>query len=283
MKNKAPVAVILITFMSLVAGIVFADDKIKTVFFGEIVPGKAFNVTPIVDEGLSHDDSIQNSEKPRCFLQGKDTPFSGGAIGWFNKNKKEGLKYESLIKDGYVIGLITYNANDPPVMLSEESLDTDKGIRLVRTYNSKTCNVSKEESYSVPRGERQTKDGVFKEYDAKGKGMLLSEVTFVKDSREGVAKHYSPAAGYLEEEILYVKNQKHGLSKKFHKNGKVWVEETFVEDRLDGVRKEFRDDGTLSRTQEYTKDKAEGARITYEKDGRTVSKTEMFKNGQPVR
>ena len=282
MKNKTPISVILIIFMSLVAGIAFAADaNIKTAFFGEIIPGKAFNVTPIVDEGLSHGDSIQNGEKPVCFLQGKDTPFSGGGIGWFNKNKKEGLKYESLIKDGYVVGLITYNGNEPPVMVREETLDTDKGIRLIRTYNNKTGNVSKEESYSIPRGERQTKDGVFKEYNAKG--MLLSEVIFVKDSREGVAKHYSPAAGYLEEEIPYVKNQKHGLSKKFHKNGKVWVEEPFVEDCLDGVRKEFRDDGILSRTQEYTKDKAEGARITYDKDGKTVSKTEMFKNGQPVK
>jgi hypothetical protein len=100
-----------------------------------------------------------------------------------------------------------------------------------------------------------------KEYFKDGK--LLSRVTYVNNSKEGLSTSYYDN-GAVNMEINYSNNKKNGPYTWYYENGKVYQEGNYVDNEKQGVEKKYHKNGKLQSVAEWVDDEpAKGLKEYY--------------------
>ena len=125
----------------------------------------------------------------------------------------------------------------------------------------------------------QHKEGKWQFYSSTTQGVLISEVEYSGDKKNGLSVKYYPDSSVAEK--LYYKNDiKHGEWLKYYPDGTLTLRTSNVDGRLNGKFEAFFENGKPEMTGQYKNDLREGLWIIYRKDGSQRFKTE-YTSGIP--
>lgn len=139
---------------------------------------------------------------------------------------------------------------------SIESVDSDKD-RIIWNYREGKLDGMTETADSLKTYQNGKLNGPYKTFDSPSKKVLLSEVNYVDDKKQGVEKKYYKS-GNEESEIYYVDGNENGTYKAYYESG------------------QLRDEGS------YKDGKPTGSSRSYYENGNPKQEV-VFKNGEPYR
>jgi antitoxin component YwqK of YwqJK toxin-antitoxin module len=125
----------------------------------------------------------------------------------------------------------------------------------------------------------QYKEGKWQFYSSTTEGVLISEVEYSDDKKNGLSIKYYPDSSVAEK--LYYKNDiRHGEWLKYYPDGTLILRTSNVDGKLNGKFEAFFENGKPEMTGQYKNDLKEGLWIIYRKDGSQRFKTE-YTSGIP--
>jgi antitoxin component YwqK of YwqJK toxin-antitoxin module len=167
--------------------------------------------------------------------------------------------------------IISCGTPDKPGILSrkrenKEKLDTvadSLKIRTIREYYSN----GKIKTETEARG--NLRHGLMKSYDREGR--LLSQVTYINNTREGMATNFYAATGKVNSTLVYVNGIKEGDEIWYYENGQAFRVTPYIQAKIQGVQKYYFDDGKIMAEVPY-KDGYPGTGLKeYKKDGTLIT------------
>jgi antitoxin component YwqK of YwqJK toxin-antitoxin module len=197
-----------------------------------------------------------------------------------NQTDKEGRKQGQWIKK-YQNGNVMYDgffSNDKPAGEFKRYYD-DSTLKSVLVF-SKNGTEAKAILYysdglvtSAGKYVNQLKEGKWQFFSSSTKGLLVSEVEYSGDKKNGLTVKYYPDST-IAEKIHYVNDLRHGEYLKFYPDGTLTLKTIYWNGKLNGKFEAFFENGKPEFLGHYKNDLREGIWIIYRKDGSQRFKTE---------
>jgi antitoxin component YwqK of YwqJK toxin-antitoxin module len=113
------------------------------------------------------------------------------------------------------------------------------------------------------------REGTTKVFDRQGR--LLSEVNYINNTREGMAKNYYPGTGKINSTLVYKKGIKDGDEIWYFESGKPFRVTPYVQGIISGVQKFYYEDGKIMASIPYKKGNPGTGLKEYKKDGSLIT------------
>lgn len=197
-----------------------------------------------------------------------------------NQTDKEGRKQGHWIKR-YPNDNVMYDgffANDKPAGEFKRYYD-DSTLKSLLVF-SKNGTEAKATLYysdglvaSAGKYVNQLKEGKWQFFSSSTKGLLVSEVEYSGDKKNGLTVKYYPDST-IAEKIHYVNDLRHGEYLKFYPDGTMTLKTSYWNGKLNGKFEAFFENGKPEFLGQYKNDLREGVWIIYRKDGSQRFKTD---------
>ncbi len=197
-----------------------------------------------------------------------------------NQTDKEGRKQGHWIKK-YPNGNVMYDgffSNDKPAGEFKRYYD-DRTLKSLLVF-SKNGNEAKATLYysnglvaSAGKYVNRLKEGKWQFFSSSTKGLLVSEVEYSGDKKNGLTVKYYPDST-IAEKIHYMNDLRHGECLKFYPDGILTLKTSYWNGKLNGKFEAFFENGKPEFLGQYKNDLREGVWIIYRKDGSKRFKTE---------
>jgi antitoxin component YwqK of YwqJK toxin-antitoxin module len=112
----------------------------------------------------------------------------------------------------------------------------------------------------------QMKEGRWKFFSPTTKDLLISEIDYSADKKNGLQIIYYPD-NKVAEKINYRNDLKHGECLKYYPDGKVTLRTSYVDGKLDGKFEAYFENGRFEMTGQYKNNLREGTWIIYREGG----------------
>lgn len=198
----------------------------------------------------------------------------------FNQTDNEGRKQGHWIKR-YPDDNVMYDgffSNDKPAGEFKRYYD-DSTLKSLLVF-SKNGTEAKATLYysdglvaSAGKYVNQLKEGKWQFFSSSTKGLLVSEVEYSGDKKNGLTVKYYPDST-IAEKIHYVNDLRHGEFLKFYPDGTMTLKTSYWNGKLNGKFEAFFENGKPEFLGQYKNDLREGVWIIYRKDGSQRFKTE---------
>lgn len=198
----------------------------------------------------------------------------------FNQTDNEGRKQGHWIKR-YPNDNVIYDgffSNDKPAGEFKRYYD-DSTLKSLLVF-SKNGTEAKATLYysdglvaSAGKYVNQLKEGKWQFFSSSTKGLLVSEVEYSGDKKNGLTVKYYPDST-IAEKIHYVNDLRHGEYLKFYPEGTMTLKTSYWNGKLNGKFEAFFENGKPEFLGQYKNDLREGVWIIYRKDGGQRFKTE---------
>jgi antitoxin component YwqK of YwqJK toxin-antitoxin module len=126
---------------------------------------------------------------------------------------------------------------------------------------------------SAGRYVNQLKEGRWQFFSAVTKGLLVSEIEYSGDKKNGLSVKYYPD-GKIAEKVNYVNDLRHGEYLKYYPDGTLTLKTSYLNGKLNGKFEAFFENGKPEFLGQYKDDYREGIWIIYGKDGAQRFRTE---------
>lgn len=197
-----------------------------------------------------------------------------------NQTDKEGRKQGHWIKR-YPNGNVAYDgffSNDKPAGEFKRYYDDSK-LKSLLVF-SKDGTEAKAILYysdglvaSAGKYVNQHKEGKWQFFSSSTKGLLVSDVEYSGDKKNGLTVKYYPDST-IAEKIHYMNDLRHGECLKFYPDGTLTLKTSYWNGKLNGKFEAFFENGKPEFLGQYKNDLREGVWIIYRKDGSQRFKTE---------
>jgi antitoxin component YwqK of YwqJK toxin-antitoxin module len=221
-----------------------------------------------------------------CFLLGISTHGFSQTGQQINQTDKDGKKQGHWIKkfpngntmyDGYF-------ANNMPTGEFKRYYE-DKPLKSVLVFSKNGTEAMATLYYpnglvaSSGKYVNQLKEGKWRFYSMTSKDILISDVEYSRDKKNGAVVKYYPD-GKVAEKLLYRNDLKYGECLKYYPDGTLTLKTNYINGNLDGKFEAFFENGRPEMFGEYKDNLREGPWIIYRKDGTMRFKAE-YSSGVP--
>jgi antitoxin component YwqK of YwqJK toxin-antitoxin module len=197
-----------------------------------------------------------------------------------NQTDKEGRKQGHWIKK-YQNGNVMYDgffSNDKPTGEFKRYYD-DSTLKSVLVFSKNGTEAKASLFYSnglvasAGKYVNQLKEGKWQFFSAISKGLLVSEVEYSGDKKNGSSVKYYPDST-IAEKVCYVNDVRNGEYVKYYPGGTLSLKTNYLNGKMDGKFEAFYENGKPEFLGQYKNDLREGTWIIYRKDGSQRFKTE---------